>query len=449
MVRTSACGAENGGPIPLTYPMKELDLLIEQSTSAQQLGMIYRAALDSATSFVKKPSELEKSQRGLTRSTSLVREIRSDTKSEFQRRSQAFKELGATTIEAANLAAKSLRMQLQLEQTGGTYGEKAVNFVLDPLKLRLEQLKQIERTALDGFEVLKSIPTLETQKPNGARVDIVIGRNGPKIIEINTQWVDAFGILDSLNTINGGACKPLEALAKFFNTGTYSKLGVIFINSARGSRETGEKTSLEFMTKNLVQRKLFNYVELLDPLKYRPDYIKAFPLLYVDGDPRMINPGMTDLITLLRQRSPGTVFPLWCPKYEEKSLLVFAYAQRPDLFATTYPFTGSTPLQNFLLKGDSFSSKKVALTDSVDYGPLFTDATQFPNEYVFQEKIESISLPPTWVFDTSSNKPRLIKAPNCKFNVWIVGGKIAGIMTSLSEEIIISDKDYNCVPIAV
>ena len=347
--------------------MKELDLLIEQSTSAQQLGMIYRAALGEATSFIKKPSELEKSQRGLARSTSLVREIRSDTKNEFQRRSQLFKKFGATTTEAANLAAKSLRMQLQLEQTGGTYGEKAVNFILDPLKLKREQLKQIERTALDGFEVLKNIPTSEIQKPNGARVDIVIGRDGPKIIEVNTQWVDAFGILDSLNTINGGTYKPHETLAKFFDTGKYSKLGIIFINSARGSKETGERASLEFMAKVLVQRKLFNYVELLDPQKYRPDYIKTFPLLYVDGDPRMINPGITDLITLLRQRSPGSVFPTWCPKYEEKSLLVSAYAQQPNLFAVTYPFTRGSPPQDFLLKGDSFSSKKVALANSADW----------------------------------------------------------------------------------
>jgi hypothetical protein len=431
--------------------MKELDLLIQQSTNARALGMIYRATLANTNTKdkINKPSELEKSQRGLSRSVRSAKDIRAATEAELEKRSRDFQRLKANAMEATNLAAKSLRMQLQLEQYGGTYGEAAVNFVLDPLKLKREQVKQIEETALEGLKVLKSIPTSEIQKPNGARVDIILGNQGPRIIEINSLWVDGFGILESLNKINGGIYKPLETFVNIFSTKRFSKLGIVFINPATGSREKGEQDSLAFLSQRLIETNQFNEIEILDPKRNRIDYINSFPALYVNGDPRMKSSGITDLITLLNKRLSGSVFPTWCPKYEDKRLLISACLERQDLFAATYPFSRAMPAYNWILKGNSFSSQRIAMPNTEGLKFLRDDALQFPDEYVYQEKITSTTLPPTWVFDTSSNIPRLLEKPNCKFNVWIVKDKVAGIMASLSDNLIISDKDFNCVPIGI
>jgi len=153
--------------------------------------------------------------------------------------------------------------------------------------------------------------------------------------------------------------------------------------------------------------------------EYNPEYLSGFPewLKIVQNSRR--------------------VFPAWNPAYDAKKVLIEAYQRRPELFAKTEAYRDQ---KNGFVKGRGYSSNAVVY-EGVPVGPI--------TDLVWQEDQTSVPMPSNIGFDTSANKPVLIEKPKSKFNVWVIGNMVVGIMASMSDSKIISDKDFNCVPIII
>lgn len=418
--------------------------------------------------FVPKPDYLKKSKR---LKQQLLPEIKNNNASlelNISTRKDIIARFGFTTLESLDYSVKSLVLQQKLSDEGVVFGDKPYNFSLDKLTMPNDTIRSIENTALNGFKNLLTCATSQNGsfnnteiflntlglKPNSARVDIVLTEGGPKIIEVNCQWVDGIQALQGLRNIFLGVAKPRPSdlvTSQFTNK---SKLALVYLNSASGSRASGETTSLQKLANNLVEENSFSQVEIIEPDKIRPEYLATFPSVYIDGDPRMLSESkIPDWVLSLYQNQYIQVFPNWNPAYDKKVILLEASKRCPGMFAKTVKFADrlseafnlETP--KLVLKGDGFSSRQVAISGTPLYANIWQDAEMFPEDYVLQEKVDSTLIPPTLVFDTSSNTPVLLAKPFCKFNVWIIGNKVAGTMASLSESEIISDKDFNTVPI--
>ncbi|MBL7036313.1 hypothetical protein ISR94_00495 [Candidatus Microgenomates bacterium] len=445
--------------------MREFNKFITASQAELLIKSEFSAAMEN--SYVKTPKFLRRARKQkITIARSLKSEAAS-SRTELSSRARLFEELGSIKLEALDYSAKSVIMQGKLEDEGAIFGNSAINFCVTPFKLPKKTLKNIETVAREGLICLKECtpPTQDmtatekylsdiSRKPNAARVDIVLTDEGPKIIEINTQWVDGIQILEGLKKVVLGNIdtSPTKLLSDQYRS--RQKLGIIYINTASGSRSTGETKSLERMAERMKASDLFSYVEILDPEKYRSEYIKTFPSIYFDGDPSMIRGSeVPDWVKSVFNNTQITVFPSLNPRFDKKPVLTEAYLKRPDLFCPSYNFPEYDSLgidlntPSWVLKGDGFSSRQVAISNTEMFSNLWEDALMFPNEYILQPALTSSEVQPMFVFDTSSNKPALIKKPNSKFNVWIINNRVAGTMVSVSEEKIISDGDFNTIPI--
>lgn len=419
---------------------------------------------------VNKPKTLSKAEKLKRRSLPEVRATSLSVQKELCTRSEAFISQGLDRLTSVEFAVKSLLTQNALEKSGAIFGDKSYNFCVDSLRLSNEEQEAIEKVALEGYmKLLQCRPFsyssnrteefLNSMKliPNGARVDLILTREGPKVIEANFQWVDGIQALEALKyTFRGGSrLSPTELFTGLFPN--RERLGIVFLNPASGSSTSGETRSLEIMARNLKAKNSFSEIEILDPAKIRPEYLASFRSLYIDGDPRMVSgsevPDWLKIIYSQVKSGSITIFPTWNPGFDKKPILIEASDRWPNLFAPTFAFAENNMLmvledtQEWVIKGDGFSGNTVAISQTQLFASIWQDALMFPQEYVLQPKLTSMPIPPIWVFETSSNRPFLLKNPKCKFNVWIIGGKIAGTTASLSQEDIISDKDFNTVPI--
>lgn len=359
-------------------------------------------------------------------------------------------------LEALDLAWRSLLIQNQLEKLGSLYGNNSFNFLLSPIQVSKSTFQLISDTALEGLNTIKScspitesgqnIAETEIMKfglvPNGARVDIILTDKGPRIIEINTQWVDAIQALQAMQQTYLGQPPyplPVDTLGKQIKSQFATRVGIVDISRGSGSRKTGSMREMEILAKTLKAYGYFSDVELLDPTKTRPEYFREFQSFYVNGDPKML--GSYYPIDWLQYiyKTGNKIFPFWNPGYDTKLILIEAYQRKPDLFARTEKY--STSKKEGFVKGRGYSSNSVIYGAST---PLDED-----NNYVWQEDLPSVPLENQFGFDTSSGKPKFLQNPNSKLNVWIIGNKVVGIMVSASESKIISDKDFNCVPTIV
>lgn len=451
---------------------------IEQYIFACQAQNLLKNKFDQAmekskpNEFIDRPKTLSKATKMKFNLLPSIKEVSKEVNIEIERRKKLFQNIDEKMcdLDSYEYAISSMMTENKLIKLGAIYGNKAYNFCLSSLKIPSQDLKNINNVALQGFTNARKckpdiFPRNSVEKylnekdlsMNGARVDIIQTNNGPKIIEINYQWVDGIQALEALRTVAFGVNKlnVTDQLAQVYKD--KSNLGIIFLNPATGSRENGEFRSLEIMAKKFVSKNIFSNVEIINPEIYRPEYIKKFSSLYIDGDPKMIyGSEIPDWLVTIYDKAKLqniTIFPTWNPQFDKKSILIEASRRWPELFANTYKFSDqqipnidiNTP--NWVLKGDGFSSRQVAISQTELFNNIYEDALLFPNEYVYQPKLQSVPIKPMWGFDTSSDEPVYLKNPNCKYNVWIIDGKIAGTMASISNKDIISDKDFNTIPI--
>lgn len=455
--------------------MKENDSFQNILLASQILRLVkaeFLLALNQTESdvFIPTPRSIKKAKGNIMSATRQARVDKIEIQSEILRRRNKFRELGhLSDLQATDLASRSLLIESQLSSNGVLYGDKTYNFCLEPLKLSPKQLSDLESAALDGYliatrlnSVLPSQNKIETYlnsldlSPNGARIDIILTQNGPKIIEVNFQWVDGIQSLEGLRQTYRGQTgpNPVELLAKIYRD--RRKLAIILINPATGSRKGGEYSSLQIMAKSLTQRNLFAEVEIINPLVTRTSYLSNFNSFYIDGDPKMLSgDDVPDWLAMIYERiklKSAIIFPQWNPRLDKKQVLIQAALLQPNIFAPTSDFSLTLPLTDsnspkWILKGEGFSSHQVAITGTELFASVYQDAIMFPTEYVVQPQLQSLSIGPMWVFDTSAGKPVYLAEPNCKFNVWIIDGRVAGTSASLSANEIISDKDFNTVPV--
>lgn len=438
---------------------------------ASQLRREFQSALSECADgdFVPRPAMLSKFDKQRRASIQSLQDIRRTQESELNRRARTINELlpNQTTLQSLDLAARSLWIQQQLRLNGAVFGESEFNFAINDLTLPKDVLKSVEDVALGAFSTIQECePALgqgpkidmclnnQMLKPNGARVDIVLTKDGPKVIEVNMQWVDGIQALEAFQiTYLGKTQKAVELLAQTFKG--CKRLAILDITKGSGSRSSGSQYELNALNTNLERRFNFSEIENMDPRKIVPDYLRRFDALYINGEPRMIAEPLLqvyDWLDIIIDRSKrGYVFPIWRPDLDKKKILIEA-SRRSSVFAPTLPYSEENLLkakQNLgfvVIKGDGYSSKSVGVEGTSEFNGISTDAKLFPDEFIIQPRLEPIKLDPMWCFDTSYNLPVYLSQPRSKFNVWIINGKVAGTLASISDRLVISDKDFNVVP---
>ena len=418
--------------------------------------------------FVPKPKMLSRFDRAAREDNQWLIDMTTIFADEITRRKIEMEILVPTTsMEASDLAARSMWLEMKLAEGGAIYGDRPFNFAITDLKLPRQTVTDIQQAALTAYSTIKAcLPinafTTDTERyideqafaPNGARVDIILTEDGPKIIEVNMQWVDGIQALEGFQmTYLGMPQKTVELLAGTFKG--KGRLAVLDITRGAESRSSGARFELQSLALNLEGRFSFSEVEIMDPRKVLPDYLREFDGIYINGEPRMIPEGIPDWLKVVLERSArGSTFPLWRPALDRKRILVEASA-RSKVFVPTIPFTAENFLKAkrdfdfMVVKGDGYSSKCVGVEETPEFEGIVADAQLFPNEYVIQPRLEPVTLEPMVCLDTSSNRPIYLPQPRSKFNVWIINGKVAGVLASVSDRLVISDKDFNVVPKAI
>lgn len=454
--------------------------------------------------FIPRPAMLSKMIRERRQAIKDIRNTNETIKQEIARRAKRYLELNRQgpsyeetlsysptppflknllSFNARDEAIQSLWIEKQLSENGAIFGDKPFNFLLGPELIPADYLDKIEQVALRGFQTLTSCANATDGKspekltpteqafenlkmiPNAARVDIVVGiGTGAKIIEINSQWVDAICALEAFQIAYLGQPKrpsPTNLLSEVFRG--RNKIAIINLAPAFGSRKGGAETELSILAKKLQGKNQFQAVEVINPQKVRPNYLEQFSGYYLNGEPGMITGDIPDWMEVIIEKvksRQATMFPAWRPSLDKKPALILA-SQKSDDFVVTLPFSkermnlfeANNPV---ILKGNGFSSNAVAV-DGISFQPesekqLFADlvkeAQKYPDQFVIQPKLESKRQPFRLGYNTSSGQPAILAGSREKINVWIIGGKIAGILISCSENDIISDKDFNIVPTA-
>lgn len=419
---------------------------------------------------VQRPSHLSKVRKERGTLINSIKATTNNTLQEIRKRAEVY---GPGTLQGVDLAVQSMLIERQLSERGAVFGDKPYNFCL-PSEWDKRLIEKIEDTALAGFNTLtQNMVKVDLEEnatdaerafenlkltPNCARVDIIYKNGGPKIIEINTQWVDAIQALEAFQIAYLGQPRrpsPTDLMAECFPKG--AKVGIINLTSASGSRSSGCEEELRVLVDSLRRKNRFSEVEVVDPRKVRPSYLAEFNALYLNGEPSMIKGEIPDwLQVLLDNYTKGrvTLFPLWRPSLDKKRALIEASVNNSD-FAITLPWSRENvemlrkEFGSVVIKGDGYSSRAVALDGTPLFDGLCQDAEIFPDEYVVQPnlKLEDNERPAQIpAYDTSARKPVVLEAPAKKINVWIINGKISGILVSYSRNDIISDKDFNMVP---
>lgn len=439
---------------------------------ASILSREFKRALENAepTTYIERPKSLEKLTKRRRLAVTGLKTARKESETEIMERANKISKVWPEIpqVTALDYAVKSIFLETDLARRGAVYGDKPWNFCLTPIRVARSDLELIKQIAVLGLDtIISCLPNSKGQfslteqylnslnlKPNCARVDILLTNNGPKIIEVNANWVDAIQALSTFEFLTGGKLKNIPVRTLYESLAPNYGLAIVNIAAGKGSRAAGPQNEMEALANNI--KSLFDFlnVEVIDPNKIRAEYLKNFDGFYLNGDPRMIGsrdiPDWVQVIFDRVKNKSARVLPNWSPQYDRKQLMIEASIRSND-FMPTLPFNKANLFgqSTYILKGESFSSQKVAFSNSENFDQLKTDASMFPNDYTVQEAAVIKPLPEVLAFDTSACEPVFIPNPNYKFNVWVIGGACVGIMVSISPDKTISDKDYNAIPIPV
>ena len=405
---------------------------------------------------------------------------------------QLQKSYSISSLEAKNLIVSAQIAKERLASNGALFGEIPYNFSLTRMEISEKEKVEIEAMSVNIMRALEviaqenfgwtetKIPLNNVERefenigmiPNAGRIDIVLTEEGPRIIEVNSQWVDAIGALGAFQRVNGldsSAGKLFNEFAKVFTLNC--NLAIINPKQTTGSREIGATLELEKLAKELLKTGRVKYVEILDPIKTNLEYLARFDSFYVNCDPKFFTNSSPDWILKIAEKaksSPDSFFPAWRPSLDKKLLL--AALARPterlvdflsekgidvgflnNSIVPTIPLSSLSEGVDFeqkpmVIKGDGYSLNAVALSKDPLFDSFLNYAKKESDYYVVQPYLEGKRID-AWVYDTGSEKVKFIKDGYTKLNVWVIKGKVVGMLLTISDNPLISDKGYNSIPI--
>lgn len=430
------------------------------STVKKALNQTLReAATAGITEKVQRPRTLDKTYKLRRQLAEAIVQRNTQLKGEIQRRARACQVQSDGTIDALesqDLAIRSLLLQSTLREYGALYGDKEFNFCMSDVYVPKGTTKNVEDRALEAFMVLKQLPNAsflnEVEQyierfgfaPNGARVDVILTGEGPRVIEINTQWIDAIQALEAFQWAYNGQPRnnaPVKTLGGLYKG---KRLGILELAQGSGGRSLGARLELDKLSQSLKGKNMVSEAEVINPAIIRPEYLRTFDGFYVNGEPKMFRECIPDWLPIVLSKEQ--VFPRWRPSSDKKTNLVQA-SKQSSLFAPTSMLSAESMRQDnnerLVVKGDGYSSNNVYVDPSpedIDY------LLGLPTDYIVQPYLTSLPIEPVFVFDTSGNRVRFMQSPRSKWNVWIVNNQVVGSMLSISDNEVISDKDFNVIP---
>ncbi|MDP3994673.1 MAG: hypothetical protein Q8P91_02495 [bacterium] len=372
--------------------------------------------------------------------------------------------------KAKDLILFSWITEERLSNEGSVFNNKPFNFALERYEISQKDKNLIESSSLAVIEELRNIgrenlkdklsflplnPVEEmfenlNLSPNAARLDYILTKKGPKLIEINSQWVDAISALSGFQKVFGQTSeyKPIDVFSEIINR---KRVAIIDINQSTAiSKSTGAIEELNSLARKLLNtRKPPVVCEVIDPEKTSLRYLNKFDYYYLNCDPRYFRFEIPDWLTYITdkaKRGSATIFPNWRPLLDKKYILSM---MSNECIAPTTPLTKEAYLDcdsPLVLKGDGYSLNSVVTSFDSNFKEMLGYAMEEPNAYVVQPYIESVIIN-SWVFDTDKRKVKFLKDAFTKLNVWVLGNRVVGMLLTLSDSPLISDKGYNCVPI--
>ena len=430
-------------------------------------------AMDNANGdgFVEKPKALLSLTK---RRREFIKDCRSQNRNAIKTLREDSDELCKTyaidSLKAKDLILTAWNYEERLFNEGAIFNDKAFNFALERASVFQNDKETIENTSLTLLNSLQELGKQDLKKmfsflplnpveemfenlnllPNSARIDFILTDEGPKVIEINSQWVDAISALSAFQKEFGqpNEYKPIDVFSeKVFG----KRLAIIDVNQSRAlSKTSGASRELESLARKISRtRKPPVRCEVVKPDYASLKYLNQFNCYYLNCDPRYFQFEIPEWLVNIVERvkvGEATIFPNWRPLLDKKYVL--SLIKNPAV-VPTYPLSRNFSFDNSspaVIKGDGYSLNTVTTSFDPNFGEMLDYALTEPDAYVVQPYIEGMRAD-TWVFDTSNRKVKLIKNAYSKLNVWVLDYKVAGMLLSVSNSQLISDKDYNSLPI--
>ena len=377
---------------------------------------------------------------------------------------------GITKLEAINIVLEVQAVEQNLKNQGAIFGNEVFNFALERPILSKQDYSEISSKSeqimtslikigkddlLDKFSNLPLSPTERKFEnlglsPNAARIDFILTSEGPKIIEVNSQWVDAINALSGFAYVYGdtkASKNIIETLADMFPRN--SNLAIINILQTSGSRELGATKELEILSSKLTKTNKIKTCEVIDPNKVRLSYLDKFDSFYLNLDPRAIGYQEPDWINFILKKvssNPKSMFPRWRPILDKKVILTQIPKSNEYLVPTIPLAEFKNNKTKVVLKGDGYSLNSVFTSLDPMFNEYLEIALKDPEPYVIQPFVESKKIS-CWAYDSGSKKIKYIEKGYTKLNVWWINGKVVGILATISESPLISDKGFNTYPL--
>jgi len=400
---------------------------------------------------------------------------------------ELFSRYQISKLEAIDLTSLGWIYSQRLTEVGAVFGDLPFNFSLTRDRLTPEQLLNMTTGSLNAFRALQTIassnsPSATTSLspvengfdqlklvPNAARIDLIQTPSGPKIIEINAQWVDAIAAVAGFASVFGSpfsATKTIRAFNSAYDP--YSKLALIDIRQTTGTRQLGATLELQSLASSITGSGRIDYAEVIDPQKTRLDYLDKFNAFFVNCDPRYFNFDFPDWLQLIMEKTasnPNAMFPSWRPSVDKKTVLTQLFDPTPalqdrltqkgvDLALLRQTITPTftldrygrpTPEESVVIKGDGYSLNAVALPQSPSFDDFVSYALSEPTAYVVQPFLQDLRQN-VWVYDTYSQIPILFTQAYCKYNLWIINDQVVGLLATFDQTPAISDRGYSTPP---
>lgn len=438
-----------------------------------QIKKEFDTALKNAAEgeYVPKPKALYRYTKLRREAVSEMRNLSLSTKKELEERSISLaKEYGINKLEATNIVLEVRATEDNLRKQGVFFGNEVFNFAIDrPVITKEEEQKIIKASDLamtalgtasmsdlkklfSGQQMFPTEAKFEENalSPNAARIDFILTETGPKIIEVNTQWVDAINALSGFAFVFGDLKVSKTVTEKFAQAFPQnSSLAIVNVQQTLGSRELGATKELEVLAKKLLQTDLIKRCEVIDPEKVRLSYLKGFDSFYLNFDPRALGYNEPDWIDIVLKKileNPKAMFPSWRPLLDKKIALT-VIPNTEGYIVPTISLSDYKPINSpIIIKGDGYSLNSVVTSFDNNFQEYLELAKQEMSSYVVQPFLESKRFS-AWVYDSGSKKIKYIRDGYTKLNVWWLNGQVIGMLVTMSETPLISDKGYNTYPL--
>jgi hypothetical protein len=433
----------------------------------------FNKALENAADgeFVERPQSVGKYSKLRIQS---INELRQQNRSAVARLNNSVSELtqtyGVSILEATDVTLRAWDIEQRLKVRGAFFGNEVFNFALGRPVITIKDREQIETASnyiMDNLVSLAGpgskglfpdLPMFPIEEkfdrlgltPNAARIDFILTTDGPKIIEVNSQWVDAINTLAAFANVYGDQQMSKAVLGQFASLfKADSSLAIIDIPQTTGSRAIGAVKELEELAAQLLKTKSLKRCEVIDPEKVRLSYLESFDSFYLNCDPRSFGykePDWTEMVLKRVADNPAAMFPRWRPLIDKKIALTLIPNQNGYITPTTALLNYKGPLSEIVLKGDGYSLNSVSTSFDENFSDILARAQEEPLAYVVQPFLESNRLS-TWVYDSGSKRIKYLRDGYTKLNVWWINGKVVGMLTTVSDSPLISDKGYNTLPL--